>query len=140
MITKIFSHSVKALSNPEIFKHQSKDELKAVYILLQVFRILVTLIFIFSIIEPIFIGALLEPGRSLMEWSLHHKYLISIFSLIFFYLPVNLIFWVSLNMGSITHAWQKDQSFKIFSPENFTVLIILLLFLVVPISAFIAML
>ena len=137
MIRKILTNSVKALSNPELLKNQSKDELNAIYILLQVFRILVVLMWVFSIIESLFIGSLLDPTSSLFEWSMHHKYLISIFSAIFFYLPVNLIFILSIRMGNIAIIWHRDQLLQILSPLNVTVLLILLLFLTVPFSAFV---
>lgn len=83
MLSRIFSNPIKALSNVEITGKISKDELTTAYIFVQSFRLLATMVWVFSIIVSYFIGSTLNQQSTLFEWSVNHKYLVML-TLVFF--------------------------------------------------------
>lgn len=137
MINRILSNTVKALSNVELIQKQSEEELKDTYLLIQVVRILVVIVWIFSNIISYFVGNLLNSNSSILEWSINHKYLVMITLMISLYTPATIIFFISSSMEPITKVWHQNQSSQILSPRNVWIATALISFMTVPFLVFI---
>lgn len=136
MTSRTLRKFFKSLSSIELTQGLEKDEAQAVYILMQVLRILATTIWVFSNITCFFIGVLLNSESSLFEWGIHHKYWVVLTITSCLYIPATITFF-ALSRIEPAKYWDQGQPSKSLSPKNVWIIIIFITSLTIPFLAFI---
>jgi hypothetical protein len=120
---------IQALLSEKLVKSLSEDEQKFLYIFIQVFRVLISIFFVFSFVSSLYIGLLLNPQSSLFEWSRDHKYLVMTLYLVFGFIPAAIIFGSSSILDTLLTSLYKNISLRVISPRLIWAIGICMLFL-----------
>ena len=139
MIHKILGQIIEALSPEDLIEGQSASKRKTVYIFLQVLSILPVGIWTSTGVATYFIGMLLNPRSTLLEWSGHHKILIVAICSVFLTLPTTILYLLSTSLSTAAAKWYEPKKLSVMSPVIMWILTtIFILFPSVFLMAFIA--
>jgi uncharacterized membrane protein len=128
---------IQGLPIEELVKELPEDELKALYVLIQVFRILTVMTWVFSFIAFYFIAVLLNPQSSLIDWSREHKYLIIAILAAFLFMPASVIFTGTSELELIATSLFRVTALEALSPRNVWIIRFLISSLILPLMVFI---
>ncbi len=123
---------VRNLPTEALLKAMPEDDLKTIYTLIQVFRILAVTVWVFSCTTLYFIAVLLNPQSSLIDWSRDHKYLTIGFFTAFLFSPAFAMFSMSSELDPIATALYKGAALEALSPRNVWMLSLFIPSLIVP--------
>jgi hypothetical protein len=108
---------IQTLPFEEFVNPLSKDEQKIIYLSIQIFRILISIFFVFSAVYFLYIGLLLNPQSSLFEWSRNHRNLVIIIYIIFVFMPAAAMFGLSSILEPISTSLYKNLLPQVVSPR-----------------------